>query len=1338
MDSPGISGLDARPASIPSPAPSPCDGPHQQPAQRFLPPGASYAPSQPYLHRPTFVDLSPAAASPTSPRVDPGTAPDLNPGLSGREAGMDWVTRRDGASGAGPSRGDQATGHVPNSGLRAPPSASSASTSSKLLRLPSLAIGSDRPLVDSSEWPNGSSPVTHHSASRGSSPYPPSTPQDPSAAPLPLATAVPPLPSASSASPSLRPFVPPISTSNFTGIPSGRVLSSTPSPRQTQSAHFPPSFVTTPASSLLSPHEAGGDRAPGLSPHVRSYSTGVDFSTNGTRSAQGPALGSWNPRGLVGLDEDRSGDPRAAGVGGGGEGGGGGGEESEFLAVDGAVSRGASPSRSALAGQPHNRHSVVADLIVGSPPPPLVESFVPSTSASPYDQMKRSSSYVLADETSAANDMAGVGRNSIIRSVRTSSPTHFRGSVLNPTGAGGLAGSGVQSRQGSTSPVLSVARLQLAPQPIQPREIIPASLSPQQRNSIALLQQQAMSAGQQQQQQQDQAQKKSLPPHLVPQPEICVECMMRDRDMADVDVTTPGIWGRESDADWREQLRWEDENPEFSPPSLQNGSVENVGSPSTAGSAESGYGNKRRTSGTTHSRESAGTRGSVGNGIGSLGYGERRRRVGRGQALTSGNLKAWTTMNPPAAAHRWRTLQKYLATQIHLLELERQARQSMHLEQRNRLSQASGHSQQKSRSSTVHPQANQAESQEHLGPSTSAGRARAKSSASRGVSIDETAAANRASTPSSLYPPQLPSQVPPPSQPQAIPPGASSSPYPTHPQYMHPSLASSGASIQSYSYGDQPWLNSQSRRQSSSNAKDQANPLSASPPKSPAPSNSSMRFQLPKFARSTTDLRSVPTPRSISPARNSLNVDDRRRSSSLWSKFRQSAGQSVLSFNPSASMMDMHLGLSQDKHGAPRGRPGYASSTMGGLGGGPTYPYHHHSYDSYPGRSTGGDAFGPGGMSRSDPAVARHLDNLDRDRALAASQASETPSKKHKKKGIKGFFSKLVGGGGGAGDKVDSLSVKSGDGALSRSAPATPASEMRFHRGSAPFDDDELAPPPPLSALANEPRYHQRSSSTSSVDSYSGPYTPPLHGPNFRSSYTMPVPPAGSAQAAPTDRQSVRTMGSYSSGRSRPAQNQQPPSSNGRLDPSGGAAGGGASLNRPSFDSLNDSLAAPRVTDSSDVPRDDRGSPEILVDEDVSGLEAGGIEANAYPTYPHPQNRFQKALPVLPHEHPSRASGARSAAADYPSPNPSPNFYPNYHPAASRSAYSLRQFPSRPLSPPDSADERERSATVGSRSGRKTRSTVFSFFGRKKSNDDAPDSDLGRSRAKSFDVVSRY
>lgn len=48
-------------------------------------------------------------------------------------------------------------------------------------------------------------------------------------------------------------------------------------------------------------------------------------------------------------------------------------------------------------------------------------------------------------------------------------------------------------------------------------------------------------------------------PQPPPQPlqEVCVECAMRDQEMADVDVTSPGVWERASDAAFEELKRRE-------------------------------------------------------------------------------------------------------------------------------------------------------------------------------------------------------------------------------------------------------------------------------------------------------------------------------------------------------------------------------------------------------------------------------------------------------------------------------------------------------------------------------------------------------------------------------------------------------------------------------------------------------------------------------------------------------------------------------------------------------------------------------------------------------------
>lgn len=47
-------------------------------------------------------------------------------------------------------------------------------------------------------------------------------------------------------------------------------------------------------------------------------------------------------------------------------------------------------------------------------------------------------------------------------------------------------------------------------------------------------------------------------PH-IPKEEVCLECAMRDQDMADVDVTSPGIWERNSDVYYHDLIRSEEE-----------------------------------------------------------------------------------------------------------------------------------------------------------------------------------------------------------------------------------------------------------------------------------------------------------------------------------------------------------------------------------------------------------------------------------------------------------------------------------------------------------------------------------------------------------------------------------------------------------------------------------------------------------------------------------------------------------------------------------------------------------------------------------------------------------
>lgn len=444
---------------------------------------------------------------------------------------------------------------------------------------------------------------------------------------------------------------------------------------------------------------------------------------------------------------------------------------------------------------------------------------------------------------------------------------------------------------------------------------------------------------------------------------------------------------------------------------------------------------------------------------------------------------------------------------------------------------------------------------------------------------------------------------------------------------------------------------------------------------------SSGRMGMGKFARSTTDLRSSNSPRSASPAQTTYGFDDRR--TSMWSRFRQSASASVLSFAPSGSMMDMHVGLAQERE---------AQQNM---------PYGHQSvhYDSYP--------------SMSDPAVARHAEHRERDRAWAASNANDAldasagdGGKAKKKKGIKGFFTKLVGG-------------KKSQRASS-SAPTTPVGEQPY--GTGQYDDDELAPPPPLSALVNEPRYHNRSASNSSVDSF-GPYTPPLNPANFRSSYAAPVNEGGGGapyRNVPVDRRSVLTMGSTASSRSKNGGNAAPSARTPTVVSRN-------SFGRPSLDSLRDPNSLPHLASPEPVLGgidDNQGEPEILVGD------ADGPHPDPYPTtFPSfpPQPRYQKSLPSLPSEAMGQAREYQQQQQQLVYPMlPAPTL-PYSHYGASRSDYALDRVPSKngyagdDFNPVD--DDRRRSTLNGSsgaRSKSKTRPKVFSMhfgsFGKKSKN----------------------
>lgn len=104
----------------------------------------------------------------------------------------------------------------------------------------------------------------------------------------------------------------------------------------------------------------------------------------------------------------------------------------------------------------------------------------------------------------------------------------------------------------------------------------------------------------------------------LPKEEICVECAMRDQDMADVDVTSPGIWRRDSDADYEELLQRELEEEAAGIPPQENSS----------------------------------------------------RPRARGMRLTEENLKFWLSINPKEPSSRQQTLDNYVRSQRALLEAE--------------------------------------------------------------------------------------------------------------------------------------------------------------------------------------------------------------------------------------------------------------------------------------------------------------------------------------------------------------------------------------------------------------------------------------------------------------------------------------------------------------------------------------------------------------------------------------------------------------------------------------------------------------------------------------------
>ncbi|KAK0546711.1 hypothetical protein OC845_004469 [Tilletia horrida] len=188
-------------------------------------------------------------------------------------------------------------------------------------------------------------------------------------------------------------------------------------------------------------------------------------------------------------------------------------------------------------------------------------------------------------------------------------------------------------------------------------------------------------------------------------PEVCLECMMRDEDMIDVHVNATAFWERESDAQFEEGCRLEHEDEDRrksgamtpSGPRAVDGSVDGnttagagadgatvdgTAPPTTAGGhdgasvqtastkVESGFG-------VTHVVGQTGISISPRDAMGMVRIGGSRmrvKRIAKGDPLTAERLKLHTQMNPPASSHRWRALQNFLATQAKYIAMEQRAR----------------------------------------------------------------------------------------------------------------------------------------------------------------------------------------------------------------------------------------------------------------------------------------------------------------------------------------------------------------------------------------------------------------------------------------------------------------------------------------------------------------------------------------------------------------------------------------------------------------------------------------------------------------------------------------
>ncbi|CAO1618526.1 unnamed protein product [Parajaminaea phylloscopi] len=553
----------------------------------------------------------------------------------------------------------------------------------------------------------------------------------------------------------------------------------------------------------------------------------------------------------------------------------------------------------------------------------------------------------------------------------------------------------------------------------------------------------------------------------VNDPEVCLECMMRDEDMIDVHVVGSGLWERESDRDFEDALRQEQED------------------------------DARRASEREHSRTGGSTAGEDLNGSltghsasqhGSLREGHtnsrpktkiRVKRVGQHDDLTAERLKLHTQLNPPASSHRWRTLQYFLSVQAKYIALEQRARR----EDPDRYNTAESRSVPvATRDRAVSAAMAQRASSEALPapPGTSLDKNRNASGSGNRKSITK----NRSTSALQLgrSGPQLVAdedlryeelatkerdvagaREARRKNASAISEGATSGlgvgslsrdGY-THKQGAVNQGHPGPLTIQTSALDD-----SQQRRFSSSPVT--VTNVGAFPtPRRPTAAGSSSR------GASASDLRSVPGAMLSSPAMPSTPDSLAPPSAMMYASTPKGFGgrtASQLSLAPSGSMLDMHLALAgtSAENRAGLALPLPMPSPMDLERAGSSSP---RNFFGFPGDGDAQIADPSYAAGRAEPRAAgtlAGLGDLSVDRS-GPGTGSALPFGKKKSRGLRGFFSKMSGGGSGHsnGNRTENRD----DSSKRSSSSGSP----RMRRGSMSADSS-LAPPPGLSGLISRAR----------------------------------------------------------------------------------------------------------------------------------------------------------------------------------------------------------------------------------------------------------------------------